>query len=284
MLKENDINFRGLVNDINIGIYVCDLSGKLIYTNHALANILGYERPEDIIGKNLVDYFSPSNKREKSILFNKSLTGIYNSTSITADINKEDGTVAKIEIVSMAFIKSGKLMGGQGVVHDLTQNIQIEEKIMYLSTHDPHSGLYNHAFFKAELKRLERGRQFPVSVIYITVDFLQQDAGALNQEIRDKLIKRFAHSIFKFFRGDDIVARVSDDEFAILLPNVDEDSVDMIVTRIRKDLSEFVSEGGASGFDFYIGVGTAKDGAALQPMLKQAESISHLERKKHKIE
>lgn len=114
MLKENDINFRGLVNDINIGIYVCDLSGKLIYTNHALANILGYERPEDIIGKNLVDYFSPSNKREKSILFNKSLTDIYNSTSITADINKEDGTVAKIEIVSMSFIKSGKLMGVQG--------------------------------------------------------------------------------------------------------------------------------------------------------------------------
>ena len=44
--------------------------------------------------------------------------------------------------------------------------------------------------------------------------------------VENKLIKRVAHLLFTTFRGDDIVARIGEDEFAILFPNVDENAVD----------------------------------------------------------
>jgi PAS domain S-box-containing protein/diguanylate cyclase (GGDEF)-like protein len=284
MLKESDISFRELVNEINAGTYICDLDGKLIYANRAFANIFGITRTEVIIGRNIMDLISPSNMREKRNQFLKSITGNSNSPSITAEVIKDDGTMAVIEIDSSPFIKSGKLLGGQGVVHNITSKTQMEEDQMYLSTHDFLSGLYNHAFFSAELKRIERGRQFPISIIVIIVDFRQSKQKPLDQETRNKLIKRFAHRVFKFFRGDDIVARICDDEFAILLPTVGEDYIDTITQRIRENLSEFVREEHQSGIGFYMGAGISKDGAGLNSVLKQAESISYLERKKNSNE
>ena len=74
----------------------------------------------------------------------------------------------------MPFIKNGKLLGNQGVVHDITERKQAENKMMYMATHDSLTGIYNRTFFEAEMKRLERGRQFPISIIIVIVGSINE--------------------------------------------------------------------------------------------------------------
>ena len=283
VLQESDINFRTLTYEVNDGIYVCDLNGKFIYVNLALAYIFGFERPADIIGRNFEEFFSPERGIVFMKQFRKSIVSRINSTLIKDEVNRQDGTTAHIEINPMPFIKNGKLLGNQGVVHDITERKQEENKMMHMGTHDSHTGIYNRTFFETEMKRLDLGRQFPISLIIVNVGGLKNVSDLENHELEDKLIKSMAHLLFNSFRGDDIVARIKEDEFAILLPNVDDNAVDEIIKRIRVNLLEININESEPALEFYIGAGTAKKGARMNSVLKQAEAIAYLEKKKNKI-
>ena len=58
----------------------------------------------------------------------------------------------------------------KGIVRDRTEYKKYEEKIRYLSFHDALTGLYNWAYFNEELKRLNKTRILPITVIIADVD------------------------------------------------------------------------------------------------------------------
>jgi diguanylate cyclase (GGDEF)-like protein len=208
-------------------------------------------------------------------------TGI-SSALITTEVIKQDGTSAFIEIKPATFIKDGELMGSQGVVRDITERKQAEAKFKHLSTHDSLTGLYNRAFFDAEMKRLERGRQFPISIVRVDVDNLKNVNDGKGHQAEDKLLKRVAQVLFKSFRGDDIVARIGRDEFAMLLQNVDENTADETIKRVRENLQEYNNNESGPAIRLSIGAGTAKKKAGLNSALKQADEFIYLEKKKNK--
>jgi diguanylate cyclase (GGDEF)-like protein/PAS domain S-box-containing protein len=276
MIQENDINFRLLTYEVNVGIYVCDPDAKFIYANLALTDILGLERPAEVLRRGFTDFIPPGKEQVFMNQFRKSLVSGTGSTLITTDITRRDGKRALIEISSMPFIKNNTLLGSQGVVHDISKYKKAENQILHSSTHDPLTGIYNRTFFEAELKRLERGRQFPISIIMVLMGMSASD----DYEGRDKLIKRVAHQLFYSFRGDDIVARTGDKEFAILLPGVAGHTANEIIKRINGDLQKIDNGDSESSLQFYIGIATARKGEELASVLKQAQAIAELKKKK----
>ena len=281
MIQYSDINFRTLAYELNDGIYVSDPTGTFIYANLALSTIFGCENPADLIGKTFFEFLSPEYEQTFMNQFRKSIIPGTTSTIITSEIIKQDGKTALIEVQPMPFIKNGKLLGSQGVVHDITERKQAEKEMMFNSTHDSLTGIYNRTFFEAEISRLERGRQFPISIIIVYVGVEGSSNESPDLESEDKLIKRVAHRLFHSLRADDIVARIGEDEFAILFPSVDEYTVDDIIERIRRKLLEINEDEGEPNVEFYIGAGTAEKGERLSAVLKRAEDIAKLEKKKH---
>lgn len=281
MIQYSDINFRTLAYELNDGIYVSDPDGTFIYANLALADIFGFERPADLIGKKFFDFLTPESEQAFMNQFRKSNLHGTKPTVITTEIVTEDGKPALIEVKPMPFIKNGKHLGSQGVVHDITERKQTEKEMMFNSTHDALTGIYNRTFFEAEINRLERGRQFPISIVIVYVGVAENLSESKDLEGEDKLIKRVAHRLFHSLRGDDIVARIGEDEFAILFPSVDENTVDNIIERIRGSLLEINKDEGEPALEFYVGAGTAKSGERLNAVLKRAEAIANLEKKKH---
>ena len=170
MIKKSDIKFRSLVNDAKEGIYICDLKGTFIYANYSLAKILGGEQPIDITGRNFVDFLPSNRKKELHNQFQKSLETGKISSMIETEIIKEDGTTGFIEIKPSIFVIDGIIRGNQGIILDVTERIEKEKKLMYESTHDSLTGLFNNTIFEAEIKRIERGRQFPVSIVVLRLD------------------------------------------------------------------------------------------------------------------
>jgi len=282
MLQEGDVKFRTMVDEVNDGIYICDLNGTLIYANRALACILGFERPAGIIGKRFLEFLPPEKGKVLAELYQTEMSTGISSALITTEVIKQDGTSAFIEIKPATFIKGGKLMGSQGVVRDITERKQAEAKLNHLSTQDSLTGLYNRAFFDAEMKRLERGRQFPISIVRVDVDNLKNVNDIKGPQAEDKLLKRVAQVLFKSFRGDDIVARIERNEFAVLLQNVDENAADEAIRRIRKNLQEYNNNESELVIRLSIGAGTAKKKEGLNSALKQADKFIFLEKKKNK--
>jgi len=282
ILQESDVKYRTLVDEVNDGIYICDLNGTFIYANRALACILGFKRPAAVIGKRFLEFLSPEKGNVLTEQYRIAMETGISSALVTTEVIKQDGTSAFIEIKPATFIKGGKLMGSQGVVRDITERKQAETKLKHLSTHDSLTGLFHRTFFDAEMKRLERGRQFPISIVRVDVDNLKNENDVKGHQAVDKLLKRVAQVLFRSFRGDDIVARIGRDEFAILLPGVDENMADEIIKRIRVNLRKTNKKESEPTLRFFIGASTAKKRGGLNSVLKQADKFIYLEKKKNK--
>ena len=122
---------------------------------------------------------------------------------------------------------------------DITERKKVEERLEYLSTHDPLTGIYNRAFFEEEMRRLENPRFRPVSIIVCDVDDLKVINDTFGHGKGDKLLKAVADTIKMPFRSSDMVARIGGDEFVILLPLTSEAVAREACRRIKDSIENY---------------------------------------------
>ncbi|HXL02696.1 MAG TPA: diguanylate cyclase [Candidatus Atribacteria bacterium] len=125
---------------------------------------------------------------------------------------------------------------------DVTERIKREEEIRYLGFHDALTGLYNRAFFEEELQRLDKGKHFPLSLIFLDVDGLKEINDSLGHEEGDRLLREVVQVLRKSTREGDILTRWGGDEFVILLPQTTENDAQQIGERIEKNCEKAQGE------------------------------------------
>jgi len=168
------------------------------------------------------------------------------------------------------------------VQQDITARKQTETKMEYLGTHDSLTGLYNRTFFDEEMNRLEKGRQFPITIVMADVDDLKKANDDKGHLAGDKLLQRTAQVLNDSFRGDDIAARIGGDEFAVLLPNTNEIAAKEALKRIRNNLKKNNSAETGTDLSISLGISTVEKGTELKNALQQADKNMYQDKKKKK--
>ena len=139
-LKESEEKYRNLVELASDGIALMqDTIFK--YVNPTLANILGYD-VEELLHTSINDYLSLN--REHDI---KSINDNNINTISKIILKQKDGHYKYVEISNGPITYEGRpafLL----ILRDITQRMQDEMKIRYLSFNDSLTGLYNRAFFQ----------------------------------------------------------------------------------------------------------------------------------------
>lgn len=122
--------------------------------------------------------------------------------------------------------------------NELAENIEhrkvLESKLIDLSYEDRLTGLYNRRFFEEALKRLDTPENLPLTLIMADVNGLKLINDSFGHQVGDKLLISVAKIIKKGVRGDDIVSRISGDEFVIILPNTDDERAGKLIQRIKR--------------------------------------------------
>jgi len=108
-----------------------------------------------------------------------------------------------------------------------------DEKIRYLSFYDQLTGLYNRYFMEEEMKRLDKERQLPFSIIMADLNGLKLVNDTCGHAKGDEMLKCAAGILKQYCREEDIIARFGGDEFVILLPQTGEDEAKLIENRIN---------------------------------------------------
>jgi diguanylate cyclase (GGDEF)-like protein len=135
-----------------------------------------------------------------------------------------------------------------------------EAELRYLADHDSLTGLLNRRCFRAKLDRYvsftaRYGGQGAVMII--DIDGLKGVNDRLGHQAGDSLIRRISAILRERVRGTDIVARLSGDEFAVLIPQTDTDGA----LQLGEDLRAQVAEGFPA--DSEIGASTISVGVAM---------------------
>ncbi len=166
-----------------------------------------------------------------------------------------------------------------GSSQDVTIRKKYEKKLQYLSLHDPLTDLYNRAFFEEEIKRLEKSRDYPVSIIVADLDGLKAVNDSMGHASGDELLKMCAEIMRQSLRGSDILARVGGDEFTVILPATDIVLSREIVDRIRSNVRKYNEKDPELPLRISIGVATADNSnSPLEEIYRIADDRMYLDK------
>ena len=107
-----------------------------------------------------------------------------------------------------------------GIMSDLTQRKEAEEKLKYLANYDRLTGLANRNLFHDRLHAAiikAREQQNTLAVVYIDLDRFRTLNDSLGHELGDELLKKVAERISSCASSAHTVARLGSDEFTLIL-------------------------------------------------------------------
>ncbi|WP_236660389.1 PAS domain S-box protein [Isachenkonia alkalipeptolytica] len=212
------------------GIAHIDLNFRVLEINNKFTELFGYTA-EEAIGKTIDELITPKNQLQEGIGINDMAL---RNQKIEIDTVRQDkaGNLIDVCVRGGSTIVDGKIIGYQVIYTDIRNRKEAEEKIRYLSYYDKLTGLYNRAFFEEELKRLDTKRQLPLGIIIGDVNGLKLTNDVFGHLEGDQLLIRTAEILSEACRKEDVLCRWGGDEFAILLPHTDKESVEKIGRRI----------------------------------------------------
>lgn len=222
--------------------------------------------PKDVVGKNDHDIY-PAERAVKYEKDSKEVMASGKRTHFEEFIVDREGKTQYVDKIETPVLNdAGEVIGIIGITHDITNRKEEEIKLRHDSTHDILTGLYNRAFFDAELERLAHGRMFPISIVMADINGLKAVNDTLGHEAGDNLIRMAGQIILQVFRINDIVTRIGGDEFIVLLPGTDKNVAEAHVKRIMS-CPEIVN--GLVSIAF--GIATAENKDQLPEALKRSD-------------
>lgn len=121
-----------------------------------------------------------------------------------------------------------------------------------------------------ELARLRR-TDGVATVAFIDIDHFKRVNDTLGHPCGDRVLRDFASLLFSQCRGNDVVARLGGEEFAVLLPDTDIEAAQIWADRMRRKVAETFFDG-ANAVNVTVSVGLA----ALDPTQAAGVAITTL--------
>jgi diguanylate cyclase (GGDEF)-like protein/PAS domain S-box-containing protein len=155
---------------------------------------------------------------------------------------------------------------------DITDEKVQQDEIKYLSSHDYLTELYNRRFFAKKYGELDNKKYYPLGIMMIDVNGLKIINDAFGHEVGDIALRKAAKLLLEAFGDADVVCRIGGDEFAIIIPNISEEKLEIITetikTKSQKSNVENISLSLAIGY----AIKDEKSKESLDEVLKLAEN------------
>jgi diguanylate cyclase (GGDEF)-like protein/PAS domain S-box-containing protein len=160
------------------------------------------------------------------------------------EIRTKDGRTLFWEIYSATIGRSDdarKLV--MNIAFDVTERKQKDQEILFLSYHDPLTGLYNRRFYDQELWRLRQPKHAPVSIIMADINGLKITNDAFGHAAGDQLLLRVRDLFLKHKQKDEVICRTGGDEFVFLLPQTPYEKALQKIDIMNQELEKMVLNG-----------------------------------------
>ena len=122
---------------------------------------------------------------------------------------------------------------------------------------------------------------FPVSIIVVDLDNMKLTNDTLGHTVGDELLRITARALQDIFRSDEIIARIGGDEFAVLLPGIDEVKINEVVMRIHEKMRSHNAGHPELPIQLSVGAATSKENNLIAAFTI-ADQRMYAEKSKHK--
>jgi diguanylate cyclase (GGDEF)-like protein/PAS domain S-box-containing protein len=220
-----------------IGMAVLDCDGRWLLTNRGLCEITGYTAAE-LLGKRFEGIVHPDDAGNDIELRRRLLAGEIPAFGVEKRYFDAAGeTVAAIASMALVRELDGRPLHYVLQLQDVSERRRLEEDLRALGDHDPLTGVRNRRLFGHDLKlQVARSRRYGevAGLMLIDLDAFRCVNDVYGEQAGDAALEAVARSLGRRLRETDLLARLGADQFAVLLPHIDEDGLAVVADELTR--------------------------------------------------
>lgn len=221
-------------------VFYKDKYGKYVYVNKEFDKFYNRNGLNQVVGKTNFE-IHPS--KELAIKYTKEDNKvIQNKKSIKAEtiLQLDDGKEIYTEAVKVPVLnKNNEVVGVVGLILDVTEKKEAEEKLKHISFTDILTGLYNRTYFEKKAKEFLSKEYLPVGVIMGDANGLKLVNDTLGHSQGDELLKIIAQVLKDVCNEGQLIFRTGGDEYVILIPNSTDYECENIIRKIFEQCKRY---------------------------------------------
>ena len=219
--------FRTAFSQAPLGLAIVDADGRVLVANDALGAIAGL-RVEALVGMSIGDLLD-----DEALDPARLLAGETARTSATCRLRLPDGNSRWVQTTVACDGQRPPSLIYQ--LEDVTERERLQHQLEYLIDHDGLTGLLNRRRFEQELDqalaRSARSREGG-AVLMIDLDGFKAINDEFGHAIGDELLREVASALRERCRASDVLARLSGDEFALLVPGASRSDAELVAAAL----------------------------------------------------
>jgi diguanylate cyclase (GGDEF)-like protein/PAS domain S-box-containing protein len=234
------------LNSIADGVISTNESGVVTRINQAAQQVLGIHEKTEGIGLQANQLFKVQKSNRSKTLVDPVDTCLTTRKPIIMHgqslLITQTGVTLALQLSAAPVINAhDKLVGVVVVLHDVSQERELQAQLAYQANHDSLTGLVNRKSLESELKETLANFKVGIkhSLLYIDLDRFKIVNDTCGHKAGDELLRKFAKLLLEHARGSDVVARLGGDEFFILLRNCPAKGSHSIAKDILSQIEQF---------------------------------------------
>ena len=227
-LLNNDTKLCSVINGALDGIVTIDETGALVEFNPAAERIFGYTKNE-VMGKKLSEIMIPPALRKAHETKHREfvLTGKKNifDRRIELTAMRADGTEFPVELTLTSLQSDGTTLV-TGFIRDISVQKKAQQEIENFAYYDALTCLPNRRLlidrFQHAIATSKRSKAY-CALIFLDLDSFKSLNDTKGHDAGDQVLVEIARRVQRTIRAGDTVARLSGDEFIIIIEDLDVD-------------------------------------------------------------
>jgi diguanylate cyclase (GGDEF)-like protein/PAS domain S-box-containing protein len=249
--QENEERYFLVAMGSHDGLWDWDLNSGQVYFSPRWKLMLGYDEGE--IGPGIEEWLGRVHPQEVERVrkeLSEHLEGKTGHFASEHRLRDKSGNYRWVLCRGLAVTdRDGKAARIAGSLTDITRHRNMEQQLALRAYYDPLTGLPNRALFMESLSRiydkLRRRASSLFALLFLDLDRLKFVNDSMGHQAGDQLLIEFAKRLRSCVRPQDLVARMSGDEFTVLLEDLQNRSEAVeVAERIIESLREPFPVGG----------------------------------------
>lgn len=239
--RQTEERFRSLVLNTSDVITILTVHGGIDFHSPSAGRIWGYSA-DALKNASLYTLVHPDDVEIAKDLLAQALTRPRLSMAAEMRLRLADDSWCFFEVVATNLLRDPRVSGIVTTFRDITERKDFEQALRYQAFHDSLTDLPNRTLFvdrveRAMARALAAGQPGAVAVMFIDLDNFKVINDSLGHAVGDQLLIGLTERIKKCLRHEDTLARLSGDEFAILIEDMrHDDAARRLAERIQEQM------------------------------------------------